>query len=98
MSIASKKVDEPVTGKVNCDKLNVRANPSSRAAVVNIIDKGTVVDIDPGTLHNKFYRITTTRLNTRPRMDETIEGFCMSKFITVDTPVEEKPQKKKESK
>lgn len=98
MSIASKKAEGPVTGRVNCDKLNVRANPSSRAAVVNIIDKGMAVDIDPSTLNNKFYRIHATRLNIRPRMDEEINGYCMSKFVTVDIPPVEKPPKKKENK
>lgn len=98
MSIASKKAEGPVTGRVNCGKLNVRANPSSRAAVVNIIDEGMVVDIDPSTLNNKFYRIRATRLNTRPRMDENIKGYCMSKFITVDMPPVEKLPKKKENK
>jgi len=92
MAIMTKKAKE-VTGVVTCELLNVRARANSNADIVNVIGKDTVVKVDPGTIGNKFYKVTATRPRTRPLADEVIDGYCMADYISIigdrDKPDEE---------
>lgn len=62
-----------VTGKVaNCTKLNVRANPSTTADVVCVLDVASEVTIDKKQSTKDWFKVVT---NTG------IEGYCMRKFV-----------------
>lgn len=96
----SKEVKE-TTGVVICERLNVRSRANSNADVVTIIEKGSVVTIDPNTIGNKFYKIRMIRPRTRPLADEVIDGYCMAEFIKInDEPAkkEDRTEVKKEHK
>lgn len=60
---------------VDCLKLNVRVSPKITADVLTIIDKGTTVTLSGRQPKNgEWYRV---------RINDDLEGFCMSKFISV---------------
>ena len=60
----------------NCERLNVRTNPSLNAAVESVIDKGTEVEITDSYGDFYFVRTDTTT--------KGINGWCMKKYIRVD--------------
>lgn len=60
-----------VTG---CSMLNVRKMPAPKSDVINVIAKGTVVEIDKEGSMGDFYKVKTK---------EGIVGFCMKKFIEI---------------
>ena len=81
--VADTVEETPVTPKVvtgvvtGCVKLNVRNNPSDKAYVECVIDKGTEVIVDLDRTTNGFYFV---------RKDNTTQGFngwCMKKYITI---------------
>ena len=59
----------------DCNKLNVRTNPSTSAEIVTEIKAGTKVMINEEESTADFYKICT---------EAGVEGFCMKKFITVE--------------
>lgn len=59
---------------VDCDKLNVREEPSVSANALCAINKGEEVMIDEYESDAYFYRVFTA---------SGIEGFCMRKYISV---------------
>ena len=78
---ATEKVENKSTPKIrkgvvaNCERLNVRTNPSLTAAIDTVIEKGTEVEITDS--NGEFYFV---------RKDSTTEGFngwCMKKYISV---------------
>ena len=78
---ATENVENKSTPKIrkgivaNCERLNVRTNPSATAAVDTVIEKGTEVEIADS--NGDFYFV---------RKDHTTEGFngwCMKKFIAI---------------
>ncbi len=69
-----------VTG---CKRLNVRASGKEGSLILNVLERGTIVEIDPDTIGNKFYKIRATRRNTRPALDEIVEGYCMRDYISI---------------
>lgn len=76
-------IEEPVKeaefkmGKVvNCEMLNVRERPSAKAAVICTINRNTDVEIDDAKSTSDFYKISIA---------SGIEGFCMKRFIEVDS-------------
>lgn len=84
MAITDKKSKKDIQGVVTgCEHLNVRARANSNAEIINIIDKDSVVMVDPDTIGNKFYRIRMMRRRSRPLPDELIEGYCMSEYVSV---------------
>lgn len=60
----------------NCERLNVRTNPSLNAAVESVIDKGTEVEITDS--YEDFYFVRTDKTT------KGINGWCMKKYIRVD--------------
>lgn len=69
------KVEEPKTGVViDCQRLNVRKEPSVSADIICEIAKQTEVMIYENESTNDFYKICTSA---------GIEGFCMKKYISV---------------
>lgn len=59
----------------NCERLNVRTNPSLNAAVDVVIDKGTEVEVTGS--NGDFYSVrkgTTTK---------GFYGWCMKKYISI---------------
>lgn len=60
----------------NCVKLNVRAEASKEADIVTEILLGTVVQIDNFESTDEFYKVVTAT---------GVEGFCMKKFIAVNS-------------
>lgn len=64
---------ETVKGIVaNCAKLNVRANPSINAEIVDVLDVMTEIQIDVNKSNNEWLKIYTATGN---------EGYCMRKFV-----------------
>lgn len=64
---------ETVTGiVVDCTKLNVRANPSSSANVVCILEAGSEIQINVAKSNNEWFSVCTVT---------GIEGYCMRKFV-----------------
>lgn len=57
----------------NCDRLNVRTEPSVDATIVCEITKATEVEIDTEKSTDDFYKISTA---------SGIDGYCMRKYIT----------------
>lgn len=64
-----------IVGNVSgCKKLNVRLEPSATAIVIDEINVGSRVTINPVGSTNDWYKVRT---------EAGIEGFCMKKFVTV---------------
>lgn len=64
-------------GKVaDCELLNVRKQPSANAEVVCTIGRNTDVEIDDAKSTSNFYKICVA---------SGVEGFCMKRFIKVDS-------------
>lgn len=62
-------------GKVICDKLNVRAEPSTDSEVMIIIEKNQEVTINPYVKISDWYFVGIKKGPI------TVEGYVMSKFI-----------------
>jgi len=68
-----------LSGTVNgCDKLNIRKEPSMNAEIVDIINKGTIVNINKDLSTEEFYKI-----NIHNDI-KTIDGYCLKKFIILE--------------
>ena len=62
-------------GKVkDCDKLNVRVEPTADAKILCRLDKDSEVQIDKSASTRDFYKITTA---------SGVNGYCMKKYISV---------------
>lgn len=59
---------------VDCDKLNVRKEPSINADIVCMIDASTNLIVDYESSTDEFYKICTYA---------GIEGYCMKKFVKI---------------
>lgn len=57
-----------------CKKLNVRAQASSTATVVCVINENSLVMIDEKESTADFYKVCT---------ETGVEGFCMKGYITI---------------
>lgn len=76
------KVETPVEekaavyiGKVrDCDKLNVREEPTINAKVLCKLDKTSEVEIDKTNSTKEFYKIRTT---------SGVNGYCMKKYLSI---------------
>lgn len=67
--------DEVKIGVVsNCNKLNIREEPSLDANIVCEITSTTELMVDENESTEEFYKVFTI---------SGLEGFCMKKFITV---------------
>lgn len=67
---------EPIAkGKVICEKLNVRTEPSTDSEVMTVIEKDQEVAINPYVNISDWYFIG---IKNGPI---TVEGYAMSKFI-----------------
>lgn len=76
MVISESEVAAPKNlGKVvDCVRLNVREEPSTKASVVFEINVGSTVFIDETCSTDEFYKICT---------EHGVEGYCMKKFIEI---------------
>ena len=76
------KIDTPIEPKrkseakkgvvTNCAKLNVRANPTTDADVIAVLDNHSEVEIDMARSAGEWFKICTAA---------GVEGFCMRKFV-----------------
>ena len=57
---------------VDCAKLNVRAEPSTDAEIVCVLDVMSEIEIDVNKSSNTWFKICTAT---------GIEGYCMRKFV-----------------
>jgi len=62
----------------NCDRLNVRVQPMKEAPVLEVITKGTEVEMHTTKTSGGFYDIQV-QIPGKGK----IHGFCMKKYITV---------------
>lgn len=67
-------IEEVKIGVVNCNKLNVREEPSLDSTIVCEVNSQTELMIDENESNDEFYKVFTA---------SGIEGFCMKKFIAV---------------
>lgn len=67
--------DEVIGVVVDCERLNVRKEPSADADVLTTIPKGAEVQIDIFESTNDFYKVCT---------EAGVEGFCMAAYIKVE--------------
>lgn len=75
-------VETPVEEKVivyigtirDCDKLNVREEPTADAKVICKLDKTSEVQVDKAASTKEFYKIHTAA---------GVSGYCMKKFMSV---------------
>lgn len=58
----------------NCNKLNVREEPSLDSAIVCEINSKTELMIDESESTDEFYKVFTA---------SGLDGFCMKKFVTI---------------
>ena len=70
------EVKEVIGVVANCAKLNVREKATTNADIVCELTAGSEVMIDESKSTNDFYKICTA---------SGVEGFCMKKFITVNS-------------
>ena len=79
---ANEKVENKSVPKIrkgvvdNCERLNVRTNPSTTASIDTVIEKGTEVEITDSSGDFYFVRKGPTT--------EGFNGWCMKKFISVN--------------
>ena len=72
--VAEPKQDKIIGIVDDCDRLNVRAKPDKDSAVLCVIDKTAVLDIDINNSTDEFYKVVTS---------VGIEGYCMKRFIVI---------------
>ena len=66
---------EPVYGVVhNCEKLNVRKQPSKDSEIVFVLNEGSEISIDEENSTEEWYSITHV---------SGVEGFCMKQFVSM---------------
>lgn len=76
------KVEEDVSligMVVRAAKLNVRKGPSVKTESIDIIEEGTLLIVDEKRSSNDFYRVTIDR------EEKVVEGYCMKKFIEIQS-------------
>lgn len=62
-------------GKIrDCDKLNVREEPTTEAKVICKLDKLSEVQIDKTNSTKEFYKVLTST---------GVNGFCMKKYMSI---------------
>ena len=67
---------ETVTGTVvNCAKLNVRAEASANAEVVDVLAVNTEIEINVEKSNNEWFNVCTA---------SGINGYCMRKFVNAN--------------
>lgn len=68
--------EEPTAalGQVCCEKLNVRKEPSTTAAVVSVVARDAILMIDADKSTEEWYKVYT---------EAGIEGYCMKKFVII---------------
>lgn len=69
--IVEETVEQEIGEVSNCERLNVRTSPSTKAAVRGVIDEGDVIKILED--RDEWYKILT---------ENDVEGFCMAEYIT----------------
>lgn len=74
VEVETETSDKTVGVVDNCDKLNVRRNPTLSATPLAVINKGDEVQIDTANSTDEWYKICTAN---------GVEGYCMKKFITI---------------
>lgn len=57
----------------NCERLNVREEPSIESGIVRVIDQDMEVKVDESKSTKDFYRVIVGDFN----------GYCMKKFIQI---------------
>lgn len=72
--VAEEKHQNTLGVVIDCDKLNVRKEPSINADIVCMIDASTNLIVDYESSTDKFYKICTYA---------GIEGYCMKKFVKI---------------
>lgn len=75
--VETEEVKTPIIGIVtDCFSLNVREKPNKNAAIISELKVSSEVMIDEEGSTRDFYKICTAT---------GIEGFCMKKFITINS-------------
>lgn len=77
----TEKVEDTVAEEVtvighvaNCEKLNIRKEPSKNADIIHTVKVGTEVTVDYAESTNSFYKIY---------LPSGAHGFCMREYIEV---------------
>lgn len=68
-------VPEIHTGVVNCERLNLRENPSTDCNAIEVLTKDTKVNVEvDDEVFGNFYKVTT---------ENGTVGFCVKEYITI---------------
>lgn len=70
------EVEMPIGVVVDCDRLNVRTQPSPMAAVVCTVARGEQLAIDKDESTDLFYKVYA---------EIGAEGYCMKQFIKIES-------------
>lgn len=70
------EVEMPVGVVVDCDRLNVRTQPSPMAAVVCTVERGEKLAIDKFESTDLFYKVYA---------EIGAEGYCMKQYIEIES-------------
>lgn len=70
------EITMPIGVVVDCDRLNVRTQPSPMANVVCTIERGEKLAIDKGESTELFYKVYA---------EIGAEGYCMKQFIEIES-------------
>lgn len=70
------EVEMPIGVVVDCDRLNVRSQPSPMAAVVCTVERGEQMAIDKAESTDLFYKVYA---------EIGAEGYCMKQYIKIES-------------
>lgn len=70
------EVEMPIGVVVDCDRLNVRTQPSPMASVVCTVERGEKLAIDKGESTDLFYKVYA---------EIGAEGYCMKQYIEIES-------------
>ena len=70
------EVEMPIGVVIDCDRLNIRTQPSPMAAVVCTVERGEKLAIDKSESTDLFYKVYA---------EIGAEGYCMKQYIEIES-------------
>lgn len=74
--VDDQEVEMPIGVVVNCERLNVRTQPSPMADVICTVECGEKLAVDKSESHDLFYKVFA---------EIGAEGYCMKQFIKIES-------------
>lgn len=70
------EVEMPIGVVIDCDRLNIRTQPSPMATVVCTVERGEQLAIDKSESTDLFYKVYA---------EIGAEGYCMKQYIEIES-------------